>query len=553
MQYTALYRKFRPCMFEAVIGQEHIVRTLKNQLMTGRISHAYLFCGTRGTGKTSTAKIFARAVNCQNLENFEACGICQSCRAIDGGYSLNVIEIDAASNNSVDNVRDIREEVKYPPTENKYKIYIIDEVHMLSGGAFNALLKTLEEPPEHVIFILATTDPQKIPATVHSRCQRFDFRRISAALMSQSLGNCSKNEGLTISSDALDYIASIADGSMRDALSILDQCATFYYNQDITLENVLEIVGAVDHRVFFELTDALYMLDGKRVMETIDEISAHGRDVARFVSDFMAHLRDLLVARSVKEPCAALNLSTDAVARLAEQAADIASDALMHYIHIFSELQAQLRYAANARILFEVCCLRICSPQEYTSTDKNPEAIADARFRKLESDIKNIKQAIDGEIMLNHAKNTVPERTAPAKPFGAVETSNISSPVSVSLKKSVPDEIAGVCKSWSEFVISVKQVPLCIYLKKTSPAYLEGNTLMLVSESAAMPEVVKKYEFDIKAALAQKYNREFELSFVSRDEYNERYRRIYGAVGETDLFLPESFAEKLGMDIIVED
>ena len=542
MQYTALYRKLRPRTFRAIVGQEHIVRTLKNQLATGRISHAYLFCGTRGTGKTSIAKIFAHAVNCENLKGPEACGDCQSCRAIKGGYSLNVIEIDAASNNSVDNVRDIREEVKYPPANGKYKVYIIDEVHMLSTGAFNALLKTLEEPPEYVIFILATTDPQKIPATVHSRCQRFDFRRITAMEISQSLTIYSNNEGLEINADALHYIASIADGSMRDALSILDQCTTFYFNQVITLENVLTIVGAVDDRVFFELTDALYKLNGMHVMEIVEEISAHGRDIGRFVSDFIAHLRNLLVARSVKEPCAALNLSAEAVERLAEQAVELPSNVLIHYINTFSELQAQFRYIANGRILLEVCCLQLCNPQEVIKTDMATDAITDARLRKLEADIKNVIQHTEDGTAANSSKNTIPPE--------AVKTPEAPP---TSLKKSIPGDIAEVCKSWPKFVAKVKHIPLCVYLKKASPAYLEGDALMLISESVAMPEVIRKYETDIKAALAQEYNRDFDLIFISRDEYNERHKRLYGAPDDNNVFSLESFTEKLMIDIIVED
>jgi len=578
MQYTALYRKLRPRAFEAVVGQEHIVRTLKNQLATGRISHAYLFCGTRGTGKTSTAKIFARAVNCENLETSEAetaegtgkrsgspeeacfasgetteaCGTCQSCRAIDSGYSLNVIEIDAASNNSVDNVRDIREEVKYPPAEGKYKVYIIDEVHMLSGGAFNALLKTLEEPPEHVVFILATTDPQKIPATVHSRCQRFDFRRITAADIAQTLGKYSKDEGLDISEDALDYIARIADGAMRDALSLLDQCATFYFSQSITLENVLDIVGAVDDRVFFELADALYALDGGRVMEIIEELSARGRDISRFVSDFMAHLRNLLVARSVKEPCAALNLSLEAVIRLANQAGDIESDALMHYINVLSELQGQMRYAANGRILFEVCCLRLCSPVDDADTDMHAETRIDARLRKLESDVKSVKQTVSDGYTPSHAGIANTADSANARAAETSETSTAST-LPPTLRKSVPDDIAEVCKFWAEFVKTITQKPLNSWLLGITPAYLDGNALMLVSRDAAMPIILKKYEADIKDALARKYEREFELVFISRAEYDERHKRIYGTVDKTEVFSPESFTEKLDMDIIFED
>lgn len=260
MSYTALYRKFRPNTFASVIGQEHIIKTIKNQILTNRVSHAYLFCGTRGTGKTSTAKIFARAINCLSPKNGNPCNHCELCTAALENRSMNVIEIDAASNNGVDNIREIREEVKYPPTQGYYKVYIIDEVHMLSSGAFNALLKTLEEPPAHIVFILATTDPQKVPATILSRCQRFDFHRITTEEITQTLLNYMKTENIDVEEQALHYIARLGDGSMRDALSILDQCIAFYSDETLTLDKVLDVVGAVDNSILFSMTDAILQI-----------------------------------------------------------------------------------------------------------------------------------------------------------------------------------------------------------------------------------------------------------------------------------------------------
>ena len=253
MSYTALYRKFRPVEFEDVKGQEHIITTLKNQIEANRIGHAYLFCGTRGTGKTTVAKIFAKAVNCEHPVNGSPCGECAMCRSIAAGTSMNVIEIDAASNNGVDNIREIREEVAYRPTEGKYKVYIIDEVHMLSIGAFNALLKTLEEPPEYVIFILATTEVHKIPITILSRCQHYDFKRISIETITDRMRDLMQEEQVEVEEKALRYVAKAADGSMRDALSLLDQCIAFYLGQKLTYDNVLEVLGAVDTDVFSQL------------------------------------------------------------------------------------------------------------------------------------------------------------------------------------------------------------------------------------------------------------------------------------------------------------
>lgn len=253
MSYTALYRKFRPSEFDDVKGQDHIVTTLKNQIKADRIGHAYLFCGTRGTGKTTIAKIFAKAVNCEHTVDGSPCGECEMCRAISTGASMNVIEIDAASNNGVDNIREIREEVAYRPAEGKYKVYIIDEVHMLSIGAFNALLKTLEEPPEYVIFILATTEAHKIPITILSRCQRYDFKRIGIDTIANRLNELMIEEKVDVEEKAIRYIAKIADGSMRDALSLLDQCIAFYLGQKLTYDHVLEVLGAVDTDVFSNL------------------------------------------------------------------------------------------------------------------------------------------------------------------------------------------------------------------------------------------------------------------------------------------------------------
>ena len=253
MSYTALYRKYRPSEFEDVKGQDHIVTTLKNQIKADRIGHAYLFCGTHGTGKTTVAKIFAKAVNCEHPVDGSPCGECQSCKAIAAGSSMNVIEIDAASNNGVENIRQIREEVSYSPTQGKYKVYIIDEVHMLSIGAFNALLKTLEEPPSYVIFILATTESHKIPITILSRCQKYDFRRISIETISARLMDLLEQEGVEAEEKAVRYVAKAGDGSMRDALSLLDQCIAFYLGEPLTYDHVLEVLGAVDTEVFSRL------------------------------------------------------------------------------------------------------------------------------------------------------------------------------------------------------------------------------------------------------------------------------------------------------------
>ena len=270
MSYTALYRKFRPSTFDQVKGQDHIVQTLKNQINANRIGHAYLFCGTRGTGKTSVAKIFAKAVNCEHPVDGSPCNECETCRGITNGSAMNVIEIDAASNNGVDNIRQIRDEIQYSPSSGKYTVYIIDEVHMLSIGAFNALLKTLEEPPAYVIFILATTEPHKIPITILSRCQRYDFKRISIDTIAARLSELMEKESIEVEDKAIRYVAKAADGSMRDALSLLDQCIAFYLGQKLTYDNVLDVLGAVDNEIFSRLTRSVIDSDVTTRLNILD-------------------------------------------------------------------------------------------------------------------------------------------------------------------------------------------------------------------------------------------------------------------------------------------
>ena len=322
MSYTALYRKFRPSEFSDVKGQDHIVTTLKNQINADRIGHAYLFCGTRGTGKTTVAKIFAKAVNCEHPVDGNPCGECASCRAIAAGTSMNVIEIDAASNNGVDNIREIRDEVAYSPTEGKYKVYIIDEVHMLSIGAFNALLKTLEEPPSYVIFILATTEAHKIPITILSRCQRYDFRRITVETIADRLRELTEKEQVEVEDKALTYIAKAADGSMRDALSLLDQCIAFYLGQKLTYDHVLDVLGAVDTDVFGDLFRKICDQKLTDVVRELEQIILQGRELSQFVTDFIWYLRNLLMLKSDQNMEDVLDVSTERLAQMKRSRSD---------------------------------------------------------------------------------------------------------------------------------------------------------------------------------------------------------------------------------------
>ena len=383
MSYTALYRKWRPTGFKDVKGQDHIVQTLKNQITSRRIGHAYLFCGTRGTGKTSIAKIFAKAVNCENPVDGSPCGECQTCRNIASGASLNVVEIDAASNNGVENIRDIREQVQYPPTEGQYRVYIIDEVHMLSTGAFNALLKTLEEPPSYVIFILATTEVHKIPITVLSRCQRYDFKRITIQTLTDRLKELSQAEHIDVEDKALTYIAKAADGSMRDALSLLDQCVAFHFGERLTYDHVLDILGAVDTSIFSQMFRAVIEERTTECIYQLEDLVLQGRELGQFVTDFIWYLRNLLLIQAADDAEDILDMSSDNKKLLEEDASMTDGETLMRYIRVFSELSNQIRYASQKRVLVELAFIKLTKPQ----MEHNYDSIIE-RLNKIEDQLE---------------------------------------------------------------------------------------------------------------------------------------------------------------------
>lgn len=381
MSYTALYRKWRPSTFQDVKGQDHIVQTLKNQIVSGRIGHAYLFCGTRGTGKTSVAKIFARAVNCENPADGSPCGQCPACRAILEGSSMNVVEIDAASNNGVENIRDIREQVQYPPTEGRYRVYIIDEVHMLSIGAFNALLKTLEEPPGYVIFILATTEVHKIPVTILSRCQRYDFRRIPAETIAARLKQVTEAEEISIEDKAVTYLSKAADGAFRDALSLLDQCVAFHFGETLTYDNVLDILGAVDQTIFSRMFRAVIGGQTKDCILLLEEMVMQGRELGQFINDFIWYLRNLLLIQTAEDAAGLVDMSEENLRQLEEDGKLTDGSSLMRFIRILSELSNQLRYASQKRILIEIALIKLTKPQMEANIDSLLERIEQLEAR----------------------------------------------------------------------------------------------------------------------------------------------------------------------------
>lgn len=415
MSYTALYRKFRPTEFSDVKGQDHIVTTLKNQIGADRIGHAYLFCGTRGTGKTTIAKIFAKAVNCEHPVDGNPCGECASCRAIASGASMNVIEIDAASNNGVDNIREIREEVAYSPTEGKYKVYIIDEVHMLSIGAFNALLKTLEEPPSYVIFILATTEAHKIPITILSRCQRYDFHRITVETIAERLRELMAEEQVDVEEKALTYVAKAADGSMRDALSLLDQCIAFYLGQKLTYDHVLEVLGAVDVDVFSSLFRKICARDLNGVIRDLEQIILKGRELSQFVTDFIWYLRNLLMLKSDQNMEDVLDVSSEHLEQMRQEAALTDAETLMRYIRVFSELSGQIRYASQKRVLVEIALIKLCKPAMENNYDSILQRLSQLE-QKMEQGIPMTGPVSQGMYSDSHPMPKEPpaEKVSPA-------------------------------------------------------------------------------------------------------------------------------------------
>lgn len=501
MSYTALYRKFRPDTFSGVVGQEHIVKTIKNQILSDRVSHAYLFCGTRGTGKTSTAKIFARAINCLSPKEGNPCNVCELCQAALENRSMNVIEIDAASNNGVDNIREIREEVKYPPSQGKYKVYIIDEVHMLSSGAFNALLKTLEEPPAHVIFILATTDPQKVPPTILSRCQRFDFHRITTEQIAQTLAQYMDMEKISVQKDALHYIARLGSGSMRDSLSILDQCTAFYSNTTLTLHHVLDVVGAVDNSILFSMVEAILSKDAKGCMNFVEQIMLQGRDISQLVTELVVHFRNLLICITIEEAFSLLDVSSEEYEHLQSQSKTLSKEECMHLIHLFSQLQNDLKYASNERILLEVALLKLCS----TIKEEN-------------------LQAISAKLMALERKMAQPVFTpAPVSAPGPSSPPKKRPPALSEDKKHIKEQWHSICAEIKDSVLRGKLSQVSLEFKEAS-----DQNIYMVCAYDALQTMIEKNMAVIKEKIEQFVNKSVSLRVTTKEEYESWYISVYG-------------------------
>ena len=383
MGYTALYREWRPKTFDDVVGQEHITTTLKNEIINDRIAHAYLFCGTRGTGKTSTAKVMAKALNCLNLKDGEPCNECEMCRKINEGLAIDVTELDAASNNKVEDIRTLIDDTKYPPQEAKYKVYILDEVHMLSISAVNAFLKTLEEPPKNVIFILATTDPQKLPITILSRCQRFDFKRINHKEISSRLRRITEAQNIQCEEKSLDLIARVCDGAMRDALSILDQ-AIAMGEHEINYNDLVSILGLVTNESLFDITNSIIERNIEKSMVIVDKLVYSGKDMQLFIKDLIAHFRNLLMIKVTTNPEEVLDMSLENITLVREQGRKIRVEEIMRDIRILQEAEANSKMSKQSRLYLELSIIKMCKIEYDTSNE-----VILSRINRLEENLKN--------------------------------------------------------------------------------------------------------------------------------------------------------------------
>ncbi|WP_010299590.1 DNA polymerase III subunit gamma/tau [Clostridium senegalense] len=501
MGYTALYRKFRPQKFEDVVGQNHISTTLKNAIKSERIAHAYLLCGTRGTGKTSTAKIFSKAVNCLNSQDGEPCNECEMCIKINNGTAIDVVELDAASHNKVDNIRDIIDDVQYPPQESKYKVYIIDEVHMLSQGAVNAFLKTLEEPPSYVIFILATTDPQKLPITILSRCQKFDFKRIKNDDIFLRLKQITDILGVYAEDKSLKLISRICDGAMRDALSILDQAISMSNNK-VEYENIVKMLGLMTNDDLITLTDFIISKDIEGAVKTINNAISSGKDVNLFIKDFTKHMRDLMMVKVTESPEEVLEMSIENIELLKLQSEKLRVEEIMRYIKILQDTEENAKYSKQGRIYLELAIIKMCK-FEY---DTSQEVIL-SRINKIENTIKNgiVSKVVSNNKVIDENKISskkdiyIPKASTP-------DTSIEDNDVTFENCSIDFDTVSKSFKDIQQLLKSRKNMVLAAALMVGKINYVKGNRINIIFE--------KQYEFH-KKRLEKEDNRKIINSIFS--------------------------------------
>ena len=509
MKYQALYRTYRPRIFDDVKGQDVIVRTLKNQVKTGRIAHAYLFCGSRGTGKTTCAKILAQAVNCLNPVDGNPCGECESCRSILEGSSINVIEMDAASRNGVDDFRRIIEEIAYPPGEGKRKVYIIDEVHMLTPAAFNAFLKTLEEPPDYAVFILATTDPQKLLPTVLSRCQRYDFRRIPAGVIEKRLREVFDAEGIGADEEAVRLIARRAEGGLRDALSIADRCASFFPGQQLTGSRILEVLGTADTSMWRSMLHHAVDGNASSMIRQFDELLMDGKDVRQIISDFTWYLRDLLIFKASGGSDETDSLVGEDREILLKDAGELDEQQIMYYIEVLSELSSSLRNASNARVLAEIALINLCRPE---SKKTIPDSL-EARLARVETLLEKGAVAFPSGVPV---KSEAPGKETPPPAEAKISAKELPRTV-------VPELFRKIASQWKQTMSTLPnrgRGEVLASCSEISFSQKEPETLFIVLEDNWYRPLSgdKTLVQSISDAIAAKYGVRPEIRFVNASQ-----------------------------------
>ena len=516
--YQALYRKWRPKVFADVKGQEHITTTLKNELNNNRLSHAYLFTGSRGTGKTTCAKILSKAVNCLKPKDGDPCGKCDICLGLDNGSILDVSEIDAASNNGVDNIRDLREEAAFTPVAAKYRVYIIDEVHMLSAGAFNALLKTLEEPPPHVLFILATTEAHKIPATILSRCQRFDFKRIDPEAMTERLVFVAKKEGAKLDNDAALLIARLADGALRDALSILDQCIG--QSKTVDSEVVCKVAGLAGREYLYELSECVKKRDSSNIIEIIDRLHGESLDMERLCEELIGHFRNLMILKTVKDGSGFITLSKSEIERLSEQATGFPLPLILYSLDMLESTLSVMRSGLNKRVETEMLLIKLCNP-ELMATN---EALV-ARIEALELKLRSgVKIEASPEKPAKAAENTVKKDTPPAP--------------SASESSGEPQKMT----QWQDVISVLKTRNTALAMSiQNSVAYIDGSRILIDNDNDYFLSLIKQenHKEDLKQAI-------FEIT--GKKHAIGPYRKQESGVSLLDKIADS--AEKSGVEVV---
>lgn len=490
MAYQAIYRKWRPAVFDDIVGQQHITETLKNQLITGKLAHAYLFCGTRGTGKTTAAKILARAVNCEHPHDGSPCNECDICKGILDGRIMDVYEIDAASNNGVDNIREIIDDAKYVATEAKYRVYIIDEVHMLSGGAFNALLKTLEEPPEHVIFILATTEAHKVPQTILSRCQRFDFKRIGVEDIIRRMREIAMGDGLKITDEAYRLLAQLADGSMRDGLSILERCVSAA-GTDLNYETVTAALGIAGGEQLFKMADYINEENSEGIFDIINSLMNEGKDLHLFIDNLIEHYRNLLVCKVTKAPEKLLNSDAEKMVRMKAQADKTSFEKLSNAVSKLSAARSEAKWVKEPRVIYELALVKLTKPE----LDPSYESILD-RLEQCEDKIKNGIKAVPAEKQVEEKPKPVKKTQPSARLFVPIDVSALTA----------ESPVVAAARRWDKTAQSIsKKYPHVAAAVMNRHITIDGEGIILVYKKSEM--MLKRIAVTFNKQIAEEFSR----------------------------------------------